>query len=294
LFVGVPGTTDPEYRGTAFVVGVPGKHGNLFAFTVTARHVAEKLEGNEFVIRANRREGGVQVMHGHADNPWWYHPQERDYVDAAVTLFSPLMLPELDVEYVPISVFADEKIIAEHNLGVGDEVFITGLFTMVTETTKNIPIVRTGTVAMIPGEKIPFGATLIEAYLIESRSIGGLSGSPVFIRETLKMNAGIRMRSGIEINQVNDKIPGQAFEVMEMQGTGRFYFLGSIVGHWDSPAGFSPTQAEAVNMGISLVAPAHKIREIILQPSIMEMMSKADEDIESQGIKLTDVKADRK
>ena len=33
------------------------------------------------------------------------------------------------------------------------KVFITGLFTKVQETTKNIPIVRTGTVAMIPGEK---------------------------------------------------------------------------------------------------------------------------------------------
>jgi hypothetical protein len=77
--------------------------------------------------------------------------------------------------------FADTETIAHHDLGVGDEVFITGLFTKVTETTKNIPIVRTGTVAMMPGEEIPFGNNLIEAYLIESRSIGGLSGSPVFV-----------------------------------------------------------------------------------------------------------------
>jgi len=39
---------------------------------------------------------------------------------------------------------------------------------------------------MIPGEKIPFGKNLIEAYLVEMRSIGRLSGSPVFVRETLK------------------------------------------------------------------------------------------------------------
>jgi len=108
-------------------------------------------------------------------------------VDAAVTLFSPTILRELDVSHIPIGLFADEKTIAHHKLGVGDEVFATGLFTEVTETTRNIPIVRTGTVAMIPGEKIPFGKNLIEAYLVELRSIGGLSGSPVFVRETLRM-----------------------------------------------------------------------------------------------------------
>ena len=116
-----------------------------------------------------------------------YHPTERKYVDAAVTFFSPSYthLSQLEVEHVPVGMFADEKVIKQRHIGVGDEVFITGLFTKVQETTKNIPIVRTGTVAMIPGEKIPFGDNLIEAYLVEARSIGGLSGSPVFVRETL-------------------------------------------------------------------------------------------------------------
>ena len=68
---------------------------------------------------------------------------------------------------------------------------------------------------MIPGEKIPFYNGLIEAYLIESRSIGGLSGSPVFVRPTITMQGQ------------NEK-----GELMMLSGVGRFYLFGSVIGHW--------------------------------------------------------------
>src|SRR5579863_5217902 len=57
LFVGLPEMPEPEYRGTGFIVTVPGSQSNTFAFMVTARHVAERLQGNEFYIRANKRDG---------------------------------------------------------------------------------------------------------------------------------------------------------------------------------------------------------------------------------------------
>src|SRR5208282_2688073 len=185
LFVGLPGTPEPEYRGTAFIVMMPGENNNHFAFTVTARHVAEHLEGKDFYIRANKKDGTTAELKGTPETPWWYHPTERDTVDAAVTWFAPPRLLELDVQPIPIKMFADEAKIVEFGIGIGDEVFIAGLFTKVIQTSRNIPIVRTGNVAMIPGEKIPFGDGYIDAYLIEARSIGGLSGSPVFVRPTV-------------------------------------------------------------------------------------------------------------
>ena len=185
LFVGVPDMAEPDYRGTAFIVTVPGTQQNHFAFTVTARHVAEHLQGKDYYIRANKEDGTAVALRGRASDPWWFHPTEKDSVDAAVSFFAPMRLNLLDVQPIPIAMFADTATIKEYNLGVGDEVFITGLFTKITETTKNVPIVRTGTVAMMPDEPIPFGDSFIDAYLIESRSIGGLSGSPVFVRETV-------------------------------------------------------------------------------------------------------------
>jgi len=268
VFVGLPEIPDPEYRGTAFIVTVPGTQDNHFAFMVTARHVAEKLEGQEFYIRANKKSGGTVELRGMADNQWWYHPTEREFVDCAVTMFAPASLRELDIEHVPMRVFADADMLKKYNVGIGDEVFITGLFTKITETSQNIPIVRTGNVAMMLGERIPFHNGMYDAHLIESRSIGGLSGSPVFVRPTVS----------IQVGKDGDK-------PIFLHGVGQAMFFGSVIGHWEVPTGFTSSQAEAVNMGIAPVVPAIKIREVILQPAILDIMKKVNEKMRAENRK---------
>ena len=268
VFVGLPEIPDPEYRGTAFIVTVPGAQDNHFAFMVTARHVAEKLEGHDFYIRANKKSGGTVELLGTASDQWWYHPTEREYVDCAVTMFAPISLRELDIEHIPIRVFADSEKIKRHNVGIGDEVFVTGLFTKITETSQNIPIVRTGNVAMMLDELIPFHGGMYAAHLIESRSIGGLSGSPVFVRPTLSVKVGTE----------NDK-------PVFLSGVGQALFFGSVIGHWEVPEGFTSSQAEAVNMGIAPVVPAIKIKEVIMQTGIIKIMKKVDADMRTNNRK---------
>ncbi len=288
LFIGVKeDLPEWEWKGTGYIIAVPepnfifnevlehrgtkfeGQSSYPFLFLATARHVAEKLEGKDFALRGNSKlDGSVVIIEGHADQKWWYHPTEREYVDAAVTIFFPPNLRDLDINWVGTDVFADEEIIKEAALGVGDEVFMAGLFTKVKETTKNIPIVRIGNLAMMPGEKIPFkDGKLIDAYLVESRSLGGLSGSPVFIRQTI-LSQGFTA-SGHFLNSKHEPLPVN--EVVYVGGLGRIYFLGSAIGHWEAPTGFPLPENEAVNMGISPVVPAHKIKEIIMQPKLMEV-----------------------
>jgi hypothetical protein len=109
---------------------------------------------------------------------------------------------------------------------------------------------------MIPKDKIPtksFGP--MEAYLAEGRSIGGLSGSPVFVRNTLNMES--RTTKGT---------------VAHLSGLGAFHLIGLMHGHWDVPSSFSPDErAEAVNMGVSIVVPAKKIQEVLYQPELVAM-----------------------
>lgn len=267
LFVGLPEIPDPEYRGTGFIVTVPGTQDNHFAFMVTASHVAEKLEGNDFYIRANKKRGGKVELRGFADNPWWYHPTEREFIDCAVTLFAPAQLRELDVEHIPIELFADEEKIAVNNVGIGDEVFIAGLFTKVTETAQNVPIVRIGNVAMMLQERIPFHNGMYTVNLIESRSIGGLSGAPVFVRPNVALQVGVEEKDRPVI----------------LNGAGKILFFGSVIGHWEVPEGFTPTQAEAVNMGIAPVVPAAKIKEVIMQPALVEMMKKINDEMRAKN-----------
>jgi hypothetical protein len=162
---------------------------------------------------------------------------------------------DYDISPIPIEIFVTDQRMAENDLGLGDEVFTVGLFTRYFGRSTLIPIVRTGNIAMMPKEKVPlahFG--LADVYLVEGRSIGGLSGSPVFCRETMQM-------PGMDQNGRKRAIAG----------VGRIHFLGLMHGHWDLPREFADAeQAEAVNMGISIVIPATKILEILFSPALIE------------------------
>lgn len=253
-----------QYRGTAFVVGIAGKNNNHFLHLVTAAHVAEKLQFTPFVIGMNLKQGGKVIVRAGADFKWWYHPSEKTSVDAAVGIFATPNVSDYSLEYVPERMFATEDRIKDHDIGVGDELNVVGLFTRFSGTSQHHPVVRTGNIAMMPTDRIPVsGFEPMRAYLAEGRSIGGLSGSPVFVRDTLNTPAV-------------DKIGKQRFVL----GLGSLYFLGLMHGHWETPLDFKASeQAEAVNMGISIVVPATKILEVLHQPDLIALRGRFDERI---------------
>ena len=75
------------------------------------------------------------------------------------------------------TLFATPELIEDYEIGIGDEAYVAGLFTRITKTARIQRVLRTGTIAMMPDEKIEFSQVgLIDAYLIETKSIGGLSG----------------------------------------------------------------------------------------------------------------------
>jgi hypothetical protein len=92
---------------------------------------------------------------------------------------------------------------------------------------------------------------LIRAYLAEARSIGGLSGSPVFV------HFGIGRHGALVVRQ------------------DPFYFLGLVHGHFnqfgemDSAVDdidltkFRPPENEPLNTGIAIVVPSEDIEEVL-------------------------------
>jgi hypothetical protein len=68
------------------------------------------------------------------------------------------------------------------HIGIGDAVFITGLFSHHPGKARNLRVIRVGNIAAMPDEPVKTQRGEMEAYLIEARSLGGLSGSPVFVR----------------------------------------------------------------------------------------------------------------
>jgi hypothetical protein len=248
---------EPDYIGTMFIVGMAGKWGNAYQHAVTARHVARSLDGEPYMFGVNFKDGKAGWFSSKLK--WWYHPTEPDSVDVAVTVFTPS--ERMDVEYVPEGVFATDERIKHYGIGLGDEVNAVGLFFKFFGATKHIPIVRTGNIAMMPSDKLPMSGGASEAYLVEGRSIGGLSGSPVFVRHTVSM-------------------PGMARDTGEKQmisGVSHLHMLGLMHGHWDSHLELTVGEAEAVNMGIAIVIPAQKILEVLYHPELVAMRAQQDE-----------------
>ena len=255
VFVGllpVPSNDQKPFHfiGTAFFISMPsGKEGTRFVYLITAKHVAEKLAHKQFLLRMNNKRGSSDFAIGDGAE-WFTHPSD-DSVDVAVLPYAP-SLDEFDYKTIGVETFLTDDVIRVKNIGVGDEVFITGLFAHVCGFRRNLPIMRIGNIAMMPDEAIPtkdFGN--IDACLVEARSIGGLSGSPVFVRETVPV------------------------------GIGSFYLLGLMHGHWEISANrkndLLGDELGSVNMGIAIVIPAKKIMEVLNHPDLIEKRRKANE-----------------
>ncbi|MFZ0802251.1 MAG: hypothetical protein WAN70_08795 [Terriglobales bacterium] len=236
------------YGGTAFIVTVTGSTpSSSFGYVVTAKHVAVATEGKPFVLRANVRNGGSVVLEATPDH-WSFHKDATVDVAVAPLVFNDPL--DLDILAIPVNNFLTDEIIAEHRIGTGDQVFITGLFTRAVGESRNMPIVRMGSIALMPTEKIPHGQALIDAYLIEHHSIGGLSGSPAFVSETAIIPSAYTDKK-VTKDPLVIFAPGQTF------------FMGLVRGHWETPPNLANGQIEGMNLGISVVVPAQKIKDIL-------------------------------
>ena len=259
-----PSEASYHYRGTAFFIGVdsprfPETRG--YVFTVTAKHVVRgaQARGEELFLRLNLTAGGSHLLKVSSDH--WYFPED-EAADVAVTpvRFEP---PEaFDLVIFPSGGFATEQKITEHEIGIGDELFISGLFARHFGTERNLPIVRSGIIASMPHERLsdPISGLSYDAYLVEVRSIGGLSGSPVFVVLP----------------------PGRVVGESVQGGPRYFFLLGLIRGHWnrsmEEPDSWEPSELDTVNMGIAVVTPVQEMIKVIESEEVQAEMKKADEE----------------
>jgi hypothetical protein len=158
-----------------------------------------------------------------------------------------------DIRDIPVQMFATNEVIQQEKIGLGDELVNVGLFRPFFGSSDQLePIVRIGNIAMMPKSRIPsdtFGS--LEAFLAEGRSIGGLSGSPVFVRSTVNLN-----------------VQNYFGQPAQMSGLGSLRLLGLMHGHWDAPGDFGSEAQRPVNMGVSIIVPADKILEVLYSPQL--------------------------
>jgi hypothetical protein len=171
---------EKEYHlgGTGFLMALAGEIN--FGYLLTAKQVIEAIVKASIDEKVHIRIDGIDGVISYISSSlgdWFFHHEDFT-VDVAALPWLPTR-KEYDVAVIRNDFIVGKDIREEENIGVGDEVFITGLFTRHFGEERNIPIVRTGNIATMPGEKVQTRYGKAVVYLIECRSIGGLSGSPV-------------------------------------------------------------------------------------------------------------------
>ena len=234
--------------GTFSFVG-DSNAGRTRCYAVTARHVIDGAAfwGHKWVIiRLNKSGGGLQLYRTPVEG-WIGHD------DPAVDVVAyPMGIGDgNDHMAFPLNYVLSPDHLADLHIGIAHPVFMVGLFRHHHGTERNIPIVRLGTIAAMNEEPVQTKVYKREALLIECRSIGGLSGSPVFVKIP---NSFL--------------VPEGAMPPKYAPGT---YLLGVVHGHFDDVGKGSTPDTEdvafgsGVNTGIAIVTPGVKVSELINQ-----------------------------
>ena len=239
--------------GTAFFLGIPmGSTDRFGCVVVTAFHIVAKARerGEVLSMRVNTPSGGVEFI-DIPDRDWVVPDQSEQAVDVAVAVW-PHDRSRFAFRFTTTDDAVTEEVNHAQVVGPGDEVFLPGLFVNHHGNMQNVPIVRVGNIAAMPEEPVRtkmLGA--IDAYLVESRSIGGLSGSPVFL------NMGFVRHTSFA--------PGAELRLHTGQRT--WYLLGVMHGHWEVDVAEASMDevgsGEYVNMGIAVVTPIEKVLALL-------------------------------
>lgn len=227
--------------------------GHIYA--VTNGHVVRK---GYTVIRLNTIDGNSDILELERRD-WILHPEGDDLAAASISL------PQGKHHYFPIDleVFVKEANLFESawdlRVGAGDDTFMVGRFISHAGTQKNTPSLRFGSIAMLPFEKIRLSedanSHMQQAFLVETRSISGFSGSPVFLYKPMIADY---------------TTPEGYFEERMIDPVGQCYLLGIDCGHF-------PTKDKVVdedgnhyqglrvnaNTGMAIVIPAWRLAQLL-------------------------------
>jgi hypothetical protein len=156
---------------SGFLLGstVPGGH---ILWAVTNRHV---IDDGGWTIRLNTVEGSVATVD--TDEADWFRSESDDLAIMPISLSKDVH----KFKFVTDDWLLTEEDVSTYDIGPGDPCFVIGRFVNHDGVQRNTPTVRFGQIAQSPGELVEVGGFRQESFLVEIRSIGGFSGSPVFV-----------------------------------------------------------------------------------------------------------------
>jgi hypothetical protein len=261
-----------EHRGgSGFLASVRSEQHATQAhlYAVTNTHV---IALGYSVVRLTTAFGVTQIIpFGTAD--WLKHPNGDD------VSVCPLALPAAEyVSPIPVAMFLSEALVKEHDIGPGDDVVMIGRFIAHGGRQRNRPTARFGNISMMPGELIDHPKTGLkqEAFLVETHSITGFSGSAVLVELPGNTSRPVQVASD------TSPLPVTEFRTSQVHTT---LLLGIDFGHLphfddviDNRGNRHPDGWRvASNSAIMAVIPAWRIKILLDMEELKEQRKKEDE-----------------
>jgi len=243
-------------NGTGFFVRVPVAPESIHVecYLVTAKHVLQN-NGNYYPViglRLNAKDDSSPIL---PINLTHVNIYAHDDPDVDIALFPCLPLEErFEFRMIQDELIITQELIAEHDIGEGDDVYFTGLFTSHIGKKRMQPIIRFGKIALMSDEPVEWKITptqpakLLTVYLVECQSFGGNSGSPVFFQLSPLRRPGY--------------IGTQFFLAGIMMGN---FLHGSEVRILSNQVRLASVE----NIGIAAVTPASKLRDILYSKDLI-------------------------
>jgi hypothetical protein len=242
-------TTDDEPIGTCFVtVSADTEIPALYhGYVVTARHVLySKRTGLRYPnLHVRFREYGGDRVQDLPAPDWVEHPVEDiDVAVAPISTTADFVIGALSLDIQGFQMTDIEPVL-------GQPVFYVGLFGPADRMgAEGVPMVRSGTLGAFAQMIHPDGSDApFEAHLIDCRSYGGFSGSPVFLQEWLPSDMGnmLPFRDGIN--------------VVHRMGVSIYatWLLGVLIVHYTDQA----RPSEVSNVGVGIVVPIERVAEVL-------------------------------
>jgi hypothetical protein len=247
--------------GSGFVVQIPCEKPEFsessHIYAVTNRHV---IDDGFSCVRFNTQDGRRLVVEAKPSD--WIVSQTDDLAVAPM----PEMPIPVAANAVLLACLLTQEEIAKHDIGVGDDVIMLGRFINREGIQKNSPTARFGHIAQMPGDPIEFrrkGKLYIQdlAFLCEVKSIGGYSGSPVFLMPNPTYSRG------------GEPLPKDRGVVIGVD----FCHIRNFEHPLDA-SGIEMTHMHIpVNTGMAGVIPAWRLRELIMSDKALKQRRNAEE-----------------
>jgi hypothetical protein len=260
-----------NHRGTGFLVGYVDSRlkppNTTIRYLITNRHVAQPGVENgtpcrivsSYILLNHKPDGSHPSNYAELSRTdkiiHWSTPDDPS-VDLAATT---LGFDENTYDHivVPVTQFVSDDDLKNHKVVEGDPVLFAGLFIQTFDEVHTLePIVRTGSLAMVPEGLLP--TTLQKRpgriFLADAHAFGGNSGSPVFVDP--------------------DKYSGTLYTMPRLEMLG--VLSGMVSENTDFTLNVTTTISGNLpaNSGVSVVVPAFELKRLLEAPTLKEERDK--------------------